>query len=447
MSTQATRLAAVIALVLACTTILGGLLTSGSELTLTAQFTNAGRLVEGGQVRIAGTSVGTITGVDLGERGLAEVTMALDGVDALPDGTRARIRAVGAGTLTNNFVELLPGPAGAAPLEDGATLPPTRTEGLVDVDAVLSAFDARTRRDVRNLFARGDEVFAGSGARWFNGMLADLAPAVGEVGALSADLAADQSRLGRFVSTAADAATAIASRRDDLTSAVEHTATTLDALRRRRASLETALVRAPRLLSQAGRTLDRTRTTVADLRPTLRLVPPAARRLTPVLDGLSAFLPAARPVLGDLNVQLPHVRRTLQAVPGLASVGVPTLTSVGQVMDRARPIARGLRFYAPDFLIGIFNGLLTVGSGNWNKYGNYVHLSFVQAPQDIVGGALAGLLTQRPLLPNLIGVRTGITELCPGGGAPPAPDGSNVYVPDPELCDPSQSIPGSVNTP
>lgn len=448
MNAHKTRLAALIALVITSTAIAVVLLAPGSsDDTLTAQFTNAGRLVKGGQVRIAGTPVGTITKVDLGPRGLAEVTMSLDGIDRLPQGTRARIRAVGAGTLTNNFVELLPGPAGAAPLPDHATLPPTRTEGLVDVDAVLSAFDERTRADVRNLFARGDEVFAGSGARWFNGMLAKLAPAVGELGGMSADLAADQSRLGQFVRTAEDAATAIASRRDDLTAAVGHTATTLGAVQRRRASLERALEGAPRLLTQAQRTLDDTGSTVAALRPTLRLVPPAARRLDPFLDGMLAFLPAARPVLSDLGAQVPHLRDAMRALPRLSAVAVPTLTGLGAVMARAQPIARGLRFYAPDVLIGIFNGLLTIGSGNYNKYGHYLHLSFVQAPQDVVGGALAGLLSSRPLIPNLIGVRSNITAMCPGGGAPPAPDGSNAYVPDRALCDPSQSMSASVNTP
>ena len=422
-------------------------LTAGSGYTLTAEFTNAGRLVEGGQVRIAGTAVGTIKRVDLGSRGLAEITMSLNGVKTLPEGTRARIRAVGAGTLTNNFVELLPGPSGRPPLADGAKLPPTQTEGLVDVDAVLSAFDARTRRDVRHLFAGGSEVFAGSGARWFNQMLAKLSPAVGQLGDLSADLSADQSRLGHFVATGADAATAVASRRDDLTAAVEHTATTLDALRRRRASLETALEHAPDLLAQAEGTLDDTGSTLAALRPTLRLVPPAARELDPFLDGMLAFLPAARPVLRDLNTQLPHVRGALTKLPGLSAVGVPAMRELGGALGRTQPIARGLRFYAPDVLIGILNGLLTIGSGNYNKYGHYLHLSFVQAPQDIAGGALAGLLTDRPLDSSIINLRTNLTELCPGGGAPPAPDGSNVYVPDRSLCDPGQSMSASVNTP
>jgi phospholipid/cholesterol/gamma-HCH transport system substrate-binding protein len=447
MSAARIRLAALLALTISAIAVAATLLTSGSDYTVTAQFTNAGRLVTGGQVRVAGSPVGSIKRVALGANGLAEVTMSLSDLDALPAGTRARIRAVGAGTLTNNFVELLPGPKGAAPLADHATIPTTLTEGLVDVDAVLSAFDADTRRDVRALFANGAEIFAGSGSRSFNDMLAKLDPAVVELGALSADLAADETRLGRFVATAADAATAVASRRSDLVEAVDHTATTLNAVRRRRAELETTLTQAPRLLAQAGRTLDNTGATIDALRPTLRQVPPAARELTPFLDGLLDFLPASRPVLGDLNTQLPHVRDALQALPGLTSVGAPTLTNLGQTLRRSQPILRGVRFYAPDFLIGIFNGLLTIASGNYNKYGHYVHLSLVQSPQDVLGGALAGLLTKQPLIPGLLGIRTGITDMCPGGAAPPAPDGSSPYVPDPALCDPAQSTPASVNSP
>ena len=68
-------------------------------------------------------------------------------------------------------------------------------------------------------------------------------------------------------------------------------------------------------------------------------------------------------------------------------------------------------------------------------------------PQDSITGSLAGLFSQHPLLPGVIDLKTGLNALCPGAAAPPAPDGSNDYVPDPALCEPTESMKASVNTP
>jgi phospholipid/cholesterol/gamma-HCH transport system substrate-binding protein len=423
------------------------LLRPDDRYTLRAQFVNSGRLVEGGNVRVAGHPVGRITKVDLAPNGLAEVTMSLPRAARLTRGTRAEIRAVGAATLTNNFVELVPGPSTAPRLPDGAELSPSQTSGIVDVDAILDALDPATRKDIGALLAGSADVFAGSGAAWFNAMLAKLSPALGELRGVASDLSADQAQLADFVSTAAEAATAVRSRRSDLAAAVEHTATTMSAISRERRALASVIDDAPAFLRDGRRTLDEVGPTVAAIRPALRLVPPAARRLTGFLDEVSASMPPIRTTAADLHVQLPHVRRTLRDLPALRSAGVPALRSTGRALRDARPILRGMRFYAPDFLIGIFNGLLTIASGNYNKYGHYIHASFVVKPQDSITGSLAGLFSQHPLLPGVIDLKTGLNALCPGAAAPPAPDGSNDYVPDPALCEPTESMKASVNTP
>jgi len=107
----------------------------------------------------------------------------------------------------------------------------------------------------------------------------------------------------------------------------------------------------------------------------------------------------------------------------------------------------GLRYYAPDFILGVTNGLAGLLSSNYNYGGHYARLSFVQNLQNSLTGIPAGQLTKYPLVPGLFDLRTGLDAPCPGSGAPPAPDGSNQWVPDRTLCDPTHNIPASVNEP
>lgn len=442
-----TRLIAVLAFAAALVAVAAMLLRS-EPYELVAEFPNLGRVVEGGEVRVAGLTVGEIDQIDLTDEGLAAVTIKIsdDSVTPLRIGTRARIRARGAATLTNNFIELSPGPESAPALDDGATLGVTRTAGIVDVDAILSSLDEKARGDIQALTGRSAEVFAGSGAEWFNGMLAQLSPAMAELREVADDLSSDRARIDRFIEKGAEATQAIASRRPDLVDAVENTATTLAALDSRRTELGSLLNRAPAVLTQARGTLTNASRTLEALRPTLRKVPAAAAPAQPFLERLSRFLTDGRPALRQLNDLLPDLDAGLRALPQLRGPARAALPATASAFQGLRPMLRGLRFYAPDVLVGVFNGLLMIATGNYNKYGHYIHVSFVQSPEDSISGPLSALLPS-PLAPGVINLRDGFREMCPGAANPPAPDGSNDYVPDPSLCDPAAGLPPEVNTP
>ncbi|MGE4428571.1 MAG: hypothetical protein AB7G37_19120, partial [Solirubrobacteraceae bacterium] len=62
-------------------------------------------------------------------------------------------------------------------------------------------------------------------------------------------------------------------------------------------------------------------------------------------------------------------------------------------------------------------------------------------------GPIGEFLSANPLLPDLFALRTGLTRRCPGGNAPPAPDGSSPWVPDEALCDPRHNTPADVSRP
>ena len=59
----------------------------------TAEFVNAGQLVKGSEVRVAGVSVGTVEDIEISHSGTAEVTFSVDDDYApLRQGTQATIK-------------------------------------------------------------------------------------------------------------------------------------------------------------------------------------------------------------------------------------------------------------------------------------------------------------------------------------------------------------------
>lgn len=452
---RALAVRAVASLTLAGAIIAVGLavLSGGEPYTLHLEFLNAGRVVEGGEVQIAGVKVGSISGIGLTPNGLADVTISIgDSADVpLHRGTRAAIREVGAATIANNFVALSPGPSNQPALTSGATLAPTQTTGIVDLDAVLDAFTPSVRSSMQGLIANAAHVFAGSGSRYFNGMLLQLDPALAQLDGLSQQLGSDQANLGGLVSTATRAATAIASRASDLRSAVGHTAMALGAIAGEQNVLADALTRAPSVLQQGRGTLVDLTTALTALRPTLREVPPAAGPLGEFLGLLRPTLRRATPVLAQLRAQLPGLRSSLAGFSTLERPADSGLHATATGLQAANPILRGMRFYGSDFIVGILNGFVSIFSGNYDKAGHYGHASFSQSPLLLPGGALGSAIPNLSgisgLSPALFNIRTHLLSRCPGGASPPAPDGSSPWIPDKSLCNPADDIPISVDQP
>jgi phospholipid/cholesterol/gamma-HCH transport system substrate-binding protein len=412
------------------------------------RFENAGQLVPGGEVQVAGRAVGKVVDIGLSDNGQANVEISVDDAFApLRLGTRARIRAVGQAGVANRFIELSPALDAGRRIPDGGVIPTTQTTGIVDLDALFSTFDARTRRDLSALITHSSEVFAGSGSRTFNSMLAKLEPGLADVQGLMTELASDEAAIGAFVRTSAATAQAIASRRDDLSAAVVEGGRAFAAIAQERGALAGVLDRSPSVLRQARGTLRNVARTAVALRPALRDAPRAARALTPLLRELTPALERSAPVVRSLARQLPDLRASLAGFAPLAGPASRAFAATARAAAGARPMLRGLRFYGPDFLLGVTNGLAGLLSANYNSSGHYARLSFVQNAQTTLAGVPAALLSQQALAPGLLGSRFGLTAPCPGHGAPPAADGSNPYVPDPSLCDPSQSVPASVNEP
>jgi len=442
------RRAALVALFAGVVAVVALLLTSGSSYTIHAYFSNAGGLVTGAQVRVADVTVGSVTGVGLTPSGQADVTISISdsSITPLRRLTRATIRTVGQAGVTNHYVELSPGPASQPSLPDGAVLPETQTTGIVSLDQILDTFDPQVRASLQQLINNSAQIYAGSGSRYFNEMLARLSPALQAVNGVASQLSSDQADLETFVSETAKAATAIASRRPDLISDVSNTAQVFAALASQRDALADGLQRAPAMLAQATRTLADTGTAATALRPVLREVPPTASRLGTVLQTLPPALNQFTPVLDQVLAQVPDLRTSLAGFAPLSRPAVSALSSTARALKVSIPILAGLRIYGADFLLGILNGLIGVSTAPYDASGHYIHVQFTQSLQQFISGVGAGQLGS--LLANgILNLRTHILSRCPGGALPPAPDGSNPWIPNKSLCNPADDSPPSVNQP
>src|SRR5919108_4662326 len=134
---RAGRVAAIGAVLVAVVLVGFVMFSSGGGYTVNAVFENAGQIVKGNLVEVAGVQAGTVKGISITPDGQAKIKMAIDGKYApLPTDTRAVVRQASQSGYANRYIELqLPPGAkkGQSTLKSGATLPESKTVSTVDI--------------------------------------------------------------------------------------------------------------------------------------------------------------------------------------------------------------------------------------------------------------------------------------------------------------------------
>ncbi len=433
-------MAAVVALAAVVAAVVLLLLTSDHPYEIHARFENAGQLVKGAVVEVAGRKVGTVSSLSLADDGTADIELEITDSDYVPlqRGVRASIRAVGPAGVTSRYVALTPSPVPADDIPDGGTLGLTETSGIVDLDALFSAFDPQARRSLQELIAHSAEVFAGSGSSYYSGLIHQAAPALDQVGGLAHELNSDDAELQKLISTASATAAALASRPGEVQGALVNTARVFNAVNSEQRAFADDLERLAPVLRGTQRTFGRLRSALPAVRADLRLTPDAAQPLTRTLRALDPAARQALPLVEQTRALLPDLNRSLAGFKPLAKAAEPALLSAGQALSGSIPILEALRVYTPDLILGVFGGLGGVASSSYDKLGHYGRLLLAGSSSGTLSGL--GRLVNIPDPPGFE-LHTGNTAPCPGSAAPPAPDGSNPWVPDPDLCDPSQGHP------
>jgi phospholipid/cholesterol/gamma-HCH transport system substrate-binding protein len=109
-----------------------------SEKTYTAQFANVSGLEGGNFVRIAGVEVGKVKDISIQPDTTVLVKFTAADSAVLTEGTRAAIRF--ADLVGGRYVSLEEGAGGVKRLHPGDTIPLSRTEPALDLDALIGGF-------------------------------------------------------------------------------------------------------------------------------------------------------------------------------------------------------------------------------------------------------------------------------------------------------------------
>jgi phospholipid/cholesterol/gamma-HCH transport system substrate-binding protein len=448
------------------------MLLGSTPYTVTASFENASQLVNGNEVVMGGTRVGTVDSVELGDEGQALVTFSLDEPYApLHRGTVATVRSFSLSGIANRQIQLTVPPEGAAgpEIEDGGSLDQSETVSAVDLDHIFNTLDDETVADLKKVI-RGFEISyegvgeqANEGIRYMNPFLSTSRQ-------LFAELTYDERALERLIVDGSQLSGALAERRDDVSSLVTNLNQTMGALARQKTALATSINQLPDFLRNFNTTAVNLRATLDDLDPLVDASKPVAIKLRPFFAEFRGAASNLVPTIRDLDVIVkdPGADNDLvdltRLQDPLAEIAVGPVQRNGATREGTFPEATTaltdsltqlsfFRAYTPE-LVGWFDDFgrsgVTDANGGIGRIGTTFN-SFTFAPPttpgglpipivDIIGGGDFGADTP---LEQLATIDTGNTQRCPGSNERPAPDGSNPFTDGGELdCDPDQIPPG-----
>jgi phospholipid/cholesterol/gamma-HCH transport system substrate-binding protein len=443
------RIVAVAAVVVVVVLVAVVLLGSKTKHTVKANFINASQLVKGNLVEVAGSKVGTVTGLTLTPDGQAQVTLTINDSDYWP------VRQASLSGVANRYVDLRLPPGEPSGLKNGAVIPATLTASAVDLDQLFDTFDPTTRKSLSGVI-RGFSTLYGGRSKQLNQGYLYLNPELAASSRLFREVNFDTPLLTRFVVASSKVVTDLAAQQDNLSGLVDHLANATGAIASQKAALASALQQLPPFMRQSDTTFKNLNHTLDVLTPLVNASKPVAIRLRPFLAELRPFARDARPTLRDLSVLIRNPSQPNSDLISLVKTTVPVRNAaIGpvqangatrqgafpestQALTQATPELAFARPYAPDLQswFGSFSesgdadalGSASRSSPNLNAFAN-LNGVLTPIPEQMRAAAFAGAngasLDQR--------------NRCPG-----AAEHGTVYKPSPDFnCNPSETLPGS----
>jgi phospholipid/cholesterol/gamma-HCH transport system substrate-binding protein len=442
------RVAAVAALVLAGVVLAVMLVGGGDTHTYSMEFANAGQLVKDDDVQVGGRRIGSIRKIELTQDNQARIEIEVQEPYApLHEGTRGIIRATSLSGVANRYIALTPGPQSNPELDEKAVLQQDHTTTIVDLDQLFNTLDGPTRKNLQTVirsFAvqyRGKGKQAGQAAEYFN-------PALSTARRLFGELTRDEATLTEFLVNSSRTVTALAEKRDDLSSSISNTNATAAAIASESASLDQALGLLPTTLRRANTTFVNLRSTLDDLDVLVDESKPATKRLAPFLRVLRPLVADARPTIAELRVLLKRkgadndLTDATRKLPEFEKKARPALAASTAALKKAQPVLEFIRPYTPDFVGWLRD--FGQGANAYDANGHYARIMPISNAYSFTDNPAGGTLEVIPPGQRLDQLVKGQLKRCPGAAIQPAPDGSNPYKADlpADSCDPSQVPPG-----
>jgi phospholipid/cholesterol/gamma-HCH transport system substrate-binding protein len=418
---------------------------TGHEYTFV--FQNAGQLVRGNEVRIAGRPIGKVNAIGLTKDNRAAIKVTVEEPYApLSKGTTAAIRAGSLSGQANKYIALSLGPDNAPKYEDNATLGTDRTTTIVDLDTLFATLEPETREGLKNVI-KGSSVQYGNDGDKANESLKYFNPVVKSFADLSAEITKDQQAFADAIVNTAKVTSALAERGDDLTGLVDNTASAMGAIAEQSGALDQALRDLPAALRGGNTTLASLRAGLDDLDQLTDATRPVAPKLEPFFRELRPLVRDAEPTIKNLRLLVTRpgpgndLTDLFNTQPRLTKISGPALNNTSESLRKSTPVLTFLRPYAPD-LIGWFRDFGQT-TANYDANGHFARVSpAVDAFAFDRTSPGTATFTARDPANRQNALEKGKVARCPGAAAAPPTDGSAPFKPAGLECDLSAVIPG-----
>ncbi len=341
-------------LLLAAAVLVTLLLIRGGDdrYTVKLLLANASGLKEGGEVRLGGVEIGTISDLRLDRADRVVATLALDD-DRAPIGRDAAVAIATRNLLGQKYIDLDPGDRGR-PLPSGSTIASSRVGTPTDLDQVLNVLDADTRTRLQILVNEAGVALTGRKVD-FNQALRLLPPSVVQLGRVLDSVNADGRTISRLVDNSDHLVGAIAAERDALGALVTSAGGAASNVAARRAALAETLRRAPTTLRTAQRFLADLRSAAAPLRPAAARIAQTAPPMTAALRELQPVRAAAAPALARARAAAPALTRLADGATPVLARSRPAVTALANLAEDAPPLTRTVNASIDD-LLGVLHG-------------------------------------------------------------------------------------------
>jgi phospholipid/cholesterol/gamma-HCH transport system substrate-binding protein len=213
----------------------------GGGQTFHAAFAEAGGLRSGDPVRIAGVTVGKVTGVDL-ENAHVMVTFTVRGDQRLGRQTRAAVKLQT--LLGKKYLEL--NPAGSGRLSGSSEIPLADTTSSYDVVDAFSDLTTTTEQIDTGQLAQSLETLSTE----FKDSPADVKASLDGLSRLSRTVASRDGELQELLARAHDVTGTVADRNQQVASLIQNGDLLLQELDQRRAAIHTLFLNTSRLAEQ-----------------------------------------------------------------------------------------------------------------------------------------------------------------------------------------------------
>ncbi len=346
---------------------------------LTAQLPNAEALVPGNEVRIGGVRVGIVDAIEpvAEPDGSTRVDLSLKldtSIEELPVDSTVMIRSRSA--LGLKYLQIVRGDSarGYAP---GAVMPlaAARPEP-VEIDEVLSTFDAPTRTAIKRNLTEFGNALAGRGES-LNEAIGALKPLLPRLERVARNVSDPRRGIAPFFAALSRSAAAVAPVAEAQAQAFVGLDATMGAFAAvARPYLQETISRSPGTLRTATETLPRIRPFLANTRGLFVDLQPGTAALAASADEIEAALRAGIPTLRVspvLNRQLPPTAAALRRFNDDPDVR----EGLGRLIDLNASLGPTLRFVGPaqsvcNYATLLFRNLANAGSkgnasGNWQR--------------------------------------------------------------------------------